>query len=110
MITCNECKGDCCRRIAVYIPKPRSKADFEDIKWYLYHEGISVYIDNEDEWLVVYPAKCMNLKQGKCMIYDHRPPVCRDAKVSECERNIKEVKVLFENVEDLERYRKNIGR
>ena len=95
MITCDNCSGDCCKTIAIYIDKPKSKDDFEDIKWYLYHENVYVYIDNKNDWLVLFPSKCMHLKNGRCAIYDKRPPVCREAKIAECERNIKETKVLF---------------
>ncbi|MBD3314005.1 hypothetical protein GF345_06185 [Candidatus Woesearchaeota archaeon] len=107
MITCDDCNGMCCRKLAVHIDTPKTKDDFEDIKWYLYHEGISVYIDNEDDWLVMFPSKCRHLaKDGRCAIYDNRPPVCREAEVSECERNIKEIKHLFSEPEDLNNYLK----
>ncbi len=107
MITCKDCNGDCCRKLAVQIDTPKTKRDFEDIKWYLYHEGISVYIDNEGDWLVQLPSRCTHLKRdGKCAIYERRPPVCREAKVSECERNIKETRVLFSKPEDIEKYLK----
>jgi uncharacterized protein len=110
MITCDKCNGLCCRRIAIRIEPPTSKSDFEDVKWYLYHENLSVYIDNEDDWLVLVPNKCKHLdSKGMCKIYDKRPPVCRNSKVSDCEKNIEETKIMFKTPEDLEKYRKSLS-
>jgi len=53
------------------------------------------------------PSKCKYLdKKGKCKIYNKRPHVCKISKVSECERNIEETKVLFKTPKDLEKYMK----
>jgi len=100
MIDCEECDGDCCRKLAVDIDTPKTKEDFEDIKWYLYHPGTYTYIDVDGKWCLQWNISCMHLKDGKCMIYEKRPPVCRKAKVKECERNEKEIKVFFRNVEE----------
>ncbi len=107
MITCEECGGECCRKIAFHIETPKNVIDFEDVKWYLYHEGILVYIDNEEDWMVQVPIKCTKLdKDGKCTIYNKRPPICRMSKVEECEKNTNEMNVVFRNVADLEGYMK----
>jgi len=110
MTTCEECKGECCRKLAFHIQEPKSMIDFEDMKWYLYHEGCILYIDNEGDWLVQVPVKCAKLdRNGRCSIYDRRPPICRLSKVEECEKNIDEMKVVFRTVKDLENYMRKKG-
>ena len=107
MITCEECGGECCKKFAVQIEAPKSMVDYHDIKWYLYHTGVIVYIDNEGDWLVQIPIKCEKLdKNGRCTIYDKRPPICRTAKLEECEKNTNEMAVVFKDVEALEKYMK----
>ena len=106
MITCEECGGECCRKLAVEIETPRRKGDFEDIKWYMYHPGTYVYIDVNGKWCLQWNIKCKHLKNGRCMIYEKRPPVCRIANVKECEKNEKDVRVFFNNVEELEKWMK----
>ena len=107
-MNCDKCDGECCKNIAIQIENPETKEDFEDLKWYLYHEGLIVYIDNEDDWLVQIPIKCKFLEKGKCMIYDKRPPICKNSEVSNCEKNIKEAKIIFKNDEDVENYIKSL--
>jgi len=107
MINCDECKGECCRKLAFCIESPKNVIDFQDMKWYLYHEGTIVYIDNEGDWMVQVPVKCSKLdKDGRCTIYKDRPPICRLSKVEECEKNTNEMEVVFRTVEDLEKYMK----
>ena len=83
------------------------KLNERDIKWYLYHPGISVYIDVDNVWNVQFDTQCKYLdKKGKCTIYDKRPPVCRNAKVEECHMNKKEIKEFFGSVEEYEAWLK----
>lgn len=105
MINCSECRGECCKKLAFQVEKPRTKEDFEDMKWYLYHEGVLVYIDNCGDWMVQVPVKCTKLdKDGRCTIYKDRPPICRNSAVKDCEMNTNEMDVIFKTVEDLEDY------
>ncbi len=105
LVTCNKCGGECCKKLAFLIDKPKTKADFEDMKWYLYHKGVEIYIDNEGDWMVQVPVKCSYLdKNWKCTIYAKRPPICRDSKLEDCEKNTNEMDVVFKTVKDLEKY------
>lgn len=107
MIDCKQCGGECCKKLAFQISKPKTVRDFEDMKWFLYHEGVIIYIDNEGSWLVQVPTRCTKLdKNDRCTIYDKRPPVCRFSKVEECEMNTNEMDVVFNTIEDLEKYMK----
>ncbi|RJQ16772.1 hypothetical protein C4573_01775 [Candidatus Woesearchaeota archaeon] len=111
MITCDKCDALCCKAIAVPIETPE-KEDFEDTRWYLFHENVSLHIDFEGQWWVEFHTKCKNLKELKepgkpkfgCAIYDKRPPMCRDYKLEECPRNLKEYKHDFFTLEQLDAY------
>jgi len=103
MITCDKCDDNCCKILVVEIEAPRTRDDFQDIKWYLYHPGISVYIDLDDAWNVQFDSQCKYLDEnGKCLIYDKRPPVCRESAVEDCHKNKKEIKHFFGTVEEYE--------
>ncbi|MFH1440269.1 MAG: YkgJ family cysteine cluster protein [Candidatus Woesearchaeota archaeon] len=105
MITCDRCKGQCCRTLAVQLDTPDSLEDYEDMFWYLYHQPCVVYIDMNDRWWIQLPTKCIKLdEKGRCTIYEKRPPVCRTSKVENCEMNEEEVKIMFKDVNDFQAY------
>ncbi|MBT4824236.1 YkgJ family cysteine cluster protein [Candidatus Woesearchaeota archaeon] len=109
MITCDKCKGQCCKTLAVQLETPTTYDDYEDIFWYLYHEGAWVYIDMDDEWWIQFPSKCSKLdKNGLCTKYENRPPVCRKAKLENCEVNKEEIKIIFKNEDDYKDYFESI--
>ena len=110
MINCDECGGECCKILVIEVETPESKDDFEDIKWYLYHPGVKVYIDVYNHWNVQFDTKCKYLSDdNKCLIYNKRPPVCRQAEVKDCHKNKKEIKKFFNSVEEFEAYLKSIS-
>ena len=106
LITCDACRGDCCTGIAVEIPKPRSAKDYEDVRWYLYHEGTHVYIDRDGDWIAQMALPCghRDPASGRCRIYARRPPVCREAKHAACERNFEDATVRFRTERDYDRW------
>ena len=105
MITCDKCDGNCCQVLVIEIETPETRDDFEDIKWYLYHPGVSVYIDTDNAWNVQFDSKCRYLGgNGRCLIYDKRTPVCRKARVEECHVNKKEIREFFGSVENYEKW------
>jgi|GEM_PF-2624051 len=106
MVRCDSCKGDCCTGIVLDIPKPRSLEDFENIRWYLYHEKTHVYIDWDGDWVVEMDLPCTHRdkRTGRCRIYDSRPPACREASSAECERNRDDARVRFRTVADYDRW------
>ena len=82
---CRECEGQCCRSVAVKLEEPEDINDYEDFKWFIYHPGLTVYLDDEGDWHVDMPIKCRHLDaKGACKIYKDRPPVCRDYDVKDC--------------------------
>ncbi len=106
MITCNECKGDCCTGMALEIPRPRTKEDYADIRWYLFHERTHVYIDRDGDWIAEMDLPCRHRDPdtGRCAVYASRPPVCRKARHADCERNFDDARARFKTVEEYDRW------
>ncbi|MBW2964818.1 YkgJ family cysteine cluster protein [Candidatus Woesearchaeota archaeon] len=102
--TCKACGGECCKSLAIEIPAPKDVDDFQDLKWYLYHTGLTVYLDKDGEWNVEVHLKCKYLdKDGKCTIYGERPPVCRAFEVVGCNNGDDRV-VWLKTPEDVDAY------
>jgi len=77
-LSCEKCGAECCRYIASEIGKPVSKRDYDNIRWFLLHEGVHVFVDEDGDWYVEVEAKCIALADDKrCLIYGKRPKVCR---------------------------------
>ena len=84
-ILCEHCTAACCRYLALPIDTPTSARDYDDIRWYLMHEGISVFVE-EGEWYIQIQTRCKNLgEDNRCMIYDTRPEICREYKAEDCD-------------------------
>jgi Fe-S-cluster containining protein len=106
LIPCVSCT-QCCQYVAIEIDTPEDRKDFDNIRWYLYHPGVEVYIDHDETWNVVFYSRCENLQSdGKCGIYETRPMICRDFSVHICEPNTGEPaeKVLMRTAADLEQW------
>lgn len=75
---CEKCTGMCCRYFALQIDTPEDRDDYEDIRWYLCHEDVSVFVE-EGSWYVSIKNKCRHLSDDnyKCTIYSKRPKICR---------------------------------
>ncbi|MFC1697886.1 YkgJ family cysteine cluster protein [Nanoarchaeota archaeon] len=112
LITCDNCDGRCCRTFALHLQTPRTKEDYLDIKWILLHKPVKVYIDNEDDWLAMLDIPCskLDLKTGACTDYENRPPMCRKSDLKDCEMNVKEMKVVFNNVKEYEKWLEENGK
>jgi len=84
-ILCEHCTGHCCRHIALPIDEPENKRDFDDIRWYLVHEGVSVFVE-DGEWYVNIETRCRHLQEDfRCGIYETRPKVCREYSADNCD-------------------------
>ena len=82
---CLECGAKCCRYVAVEIDKPTSKADLDDVRWYVAHENVSVFIEDGD-WYINFESRCQYLTpDNRCAIYDHKPRICTSHSPKECE-------------------------
>jgi len=113
-LTCEGCGGKCCSYVAIELDAPTSIDDFEDLVFYIYH-GVKVSISEDGpkkrNWFLEFPGRCRYLApNGRCRIYEHRPRVCREHDISECERHNGEDMVDVETVEELFAFMEKIGR
>lgn len=85
MSPCRSCSAKCCRYVALQIDTPKSKHDFENIRWYLAHKDVEIFI-NKRKWFLDITTDCKYLtKSHACSIYEKRPEICRSHENYECE-------------------------
>ncbi len=84
-ILCEHCTAACCRYLAVPLDPPRSARDYDDIRWYLMHEGILVFVE-EGSWYIQFATTCRHLgADNRCTVYETRPDICRDYEPGNCD-------------------------
>lgn len=110
-IGCLDC-GLCCSYIAIEIDGPTTLRRATDILWYLYHQNICVYVE-DDEWMVQFEARCQHYQDDhKCAIYATRPQICREYDETICEINAEDVGTVLYNTGEylayLEKHHKRI--
>jgi Fe-S-cluster containining protein len=67
------------------IETPTDRQDFDDIRWYLLHENVSVFVE-DGEWYIYFAADCRHLQPDfRCGIYARRPRICRDYTTENCD-------------------------
>jgi Fe-S-cluster containining protein len=82
---CEYCTAKCCRYFALPIDTPSERRDLEFIRWYLLHDRATIFVENQDWYLLVYTT-CRHLEHdNRCGIYDTRPPICREYSTKNCE-------------------------
>lgn len=82
---CKKCAGLCCRYLALPIETPESKDDHDDVRWYLAHEGISIFVEKGD-WYIQIANRCKHLtRDNLCEIYESRPRICRGYEDDNCD-------------------------
>jgi Fe-S-cluster containining protein len=103
---CGKCAALCCRYIGVALDDPETAGDFDDMAWFLHHEGTMIYVEDGD-WYLNVEIKCKKLgKDNRCTIYEKRPRICRRHKHDECEFDGKpyDFEQQFNTAEELEAY------
>ncbi len=84
---CEACEAKCCRYFALEIDEPRTRRDFDDVRWYLCHKGTVLYLTDGD-WYLHIENECRYLRQdNRCAIYADRPAICREHEPGDCEFN-----------------------
>jgi len=106
--TCKYCNGKCCRYVTTELETPKTERDFEDIKWFVAHKNVEVFIEKDGQWYIEFITPCKNLGHDNlCKIYETRPHICRELKHEECEfHNICTEKHRFKEIKDVEEYMK----
>jgi hypothetical protein len=103
---CGRCRGRCCVYYTVYLDDPEDAEDFDELRWFLCHEGSYLYID-DDQWHLNIESRCRFLDpEGRCRAYQHRPQICRDfGHEDECEFTGEyEFDRVFKTIPELEAY------
>ncbi len=106
---CSSCDAYCCRHVAVSVDTPKTKKEYDTIRWYLLHENIWVSIDHKGNWLLEMRTPCTKIdKDYRCAIYENRPRICVEYPFENelCERQTEELayKYLFKNEKEFEAY------
>ncbi|MFB3893462.1 MAG: YkgJ family cysteine cluster protein [Phycisphaerae bacterium] len=105
-----KCQARCCRYFGVPLGRPETYEDFDEVRWYLLHRGVSVYIDAEGDWGMRVENRCRMLRKTprgwRCVAYGRRPLVCRRFAPATCEftRGFHEVEEHFASAAELEAY------
>ena len=82
---CDYCSAKCCKYFSLSIDRPDTAADFDYLRWYLLHEHATVFVEDDDWYLLVH-TKCKQLQpDNRCGIYETRPKICRDYTTDPCE-------------------------
>lgn len=104
-VLCEHCTAKCCRYFALPIDTPTTRKDFEFARWYLLHEKASIFIEDDDWYLLVH-TKCKHLLDNQlCGIYETRPQICRDYTTDNCEYEDEwTYEGYFETPEQVEEY------
>jgi Fe-S-cluster containining protein len=84
-VLCEHCSALCCQYIALEIDEPDTARDYDDIRWYLMHEDMSVFVEDGD-WYLQINRRCKNLlPDNRCGIYETRPEICREYTTEDCD-------------------------
>lgn len=84
-VLCSYCTARCCRYFAVPIDTPTTWDEYDNIRWFLMHGPMSIFVD-DDVWYLVVNADCRHLQaDNRCGIYETRPGICRTYSTKDCE-------------------------
>ena len=82
---CHKCGAKCCKYFCFEIDEPDDVDEFEDVRWYICHEGVSVHVDDGD-WYISIDNRCKMLDASdRCTCYDDRPLICRKYDLGNCD-------------------------
>ena len=110
-ILCTKCPGLCCKYIALPIETPEDKSDYDDIRWYLAHEGTSVFVEDGD-WYLNISSRCRYLnRDNMCDVYEERPKICRKYTEDSCDYHSGDYgyELHFTSMEELDEYMEKEG-
>ncbi|MCG3128919.1 MAG: hypothetical protein CHACPFDD_03815 [Phycisphaerae bacterium] len=84
-ILCEHCTALCCRYIALPVDTPTTREELDQIRWFLLHGGVSIFIEDGD-WYISMETACRHLQGDfRCGIYETRPKICRDFSTENCD-------------------------
>jgi len=108
MVGKNLCFGCdlCCRHVALEIDDPEDEEDFEQMRWFLLHENVWVFIDHDDSWNLQFNTPCKKLEKNLCSDYKKRPQICREYSPENCEKfgDGDSFKIMWKDVGEFEKW------
>lgn len=113
-LSCEECGARCCRYTATEIDRPTCKRDYDNIRWYLLHDNVNVFVERGKTWHIEFHTDCSGLDaEGRCGIYTDRPKLCasygEDGYDCEFHGNNPPYKRIFRTAEEFEKYLRKKG-
>lgn len=82
---CDYCNAKCCRYFALPIDTPDTTRDLDFMRWFLLHDKASIFVEDDDWYLLVH-TDCKHLQSdNRCGIYETRPEICREYSTDNCE-------------------------
>jgi len=82
---CEHCTAVCCEYVALPIETPKTAGGFDDVRWYLVHESVFVFVE-DDDWYIAFHTPCRHrLADHRCGIYHTRPRICRQYGADQCD-------------------------
>ncbi len=108
--TCQKCAAKCCTYFCFEIDEPDTYEEFEDVRWYLYHEGVTVHVD-EGDWFISIDNRCKMLSDdNRCTAYAERPLICRSYALEKCDFSDGDYdyEEYFRTPEELDAYARHI--
>jgi uncharacterized protein len=103
----NPCDGctKCCNHIAIELDKPDDEESWDNLRWYLVHKNVWIFVDHDDSWNIQFNSPCEKVNQeGWCGIYETRPKICRNYTTRSCEKygDGESFKQLFKTLEEFD--------
>jgi Fe-S-cluster containining protein len=111
---CILCNARCCRYFCFQIDAPRTYEQFEQVRWYLTHQGIRVHVDPDGAWWIFIDNRCRWLEETvagpRCASYDNRPLICRRFSPRTCDfaRGPYQAAIEFETADQLEAHAREV--
>jgi len=109
-LPCDKCDAKCCTYFCFEIDEPDDFQEFEDIRWFLCHEGVSIHIEDGD-WYISLANRCKYLTaENRCEIYEDRPIICRNYGRESCDATPGgyDYEAVFNSPEDIEAYAREV--
>lgn len=97
---CGECSL-CCGYVSVETEEPTTIEDVDHLLWLLAHKNVQLFHD--DGLYVQFITPCRH-HDGNCSIYTHRPDICLEYEMKECEISGKEKRTYIKNADELITY------
>lgn len=106
---CVKC-GKCCNYICLQLNTPKTKNDIDNIRWYLAHKKIRIFIGFKKDWNMQVLTRCEYLnKDNLCKSYikgneQRRPKICQNYSSKKCHNTGPDgdEKYSFNKLEDLD--------